>query len=321
MKSRTLLPVALLAALLLAGAARATPLSPGTRAALVELRDAVLKWAPICDNALATRPPPACTQGDMLEYSGMSCAAGERARCEDVKRSQGATNRFWRNPTEARNQKSPGGNSFSRDMLMGVFDYALVTNDKASFDRYYQYLRAHHNKMCDDATDNRCHLIPGTWGIFGMVMKKLGIKRPILIEASQKTVDADLLLSANTVPAGYQMELVAHHVMVRRLLGQNTAAMREAVKHIAKKQPLNPLFVFLHDGPTEEAASLAREICSPQPGALTDDVFFQRKLERNAAGKIVVIRDWKEPVPPLARDVANGHDCLIVLNSILNASH
>jgi hypothetical protein len=31
----------------------------------------------------------------------------------------------------------------------------------------------------------------------------------------------------------------------------------------------------------------------------------------------VVIRDWKDPVPPLARDVASGHDCLIVLNFLL----
>jgi hypothetical protein len=111
--------------------------------------------------------------------------------------------------------------------------------------------------------------------------------------------------------------LVAHHILVRRLLGQNTAVMKQAAKHIAKKQPLNPLFVYLHDGATEEAAKLTMEICKPGKGAQANDVFFQRELKRNAAGEIVVIRDWGEPVPPLARDVANGHDCLIVLNHLL----
>jgi hypothetical protein len=151
-----------------------------------------------------------------------------------------------------------------------------------------------------------------------MVMKKLGVRRPFLIEMAQATVDADLFTAANTVPAGYQMELVAHHVMVRRLMGQNTGAMREAAKHIAKKQPLNPLFLWLHDGPTEEAAQLALQTCADHMGYKSGDIFFQRRLERNAQGEIVVIRDWHEPVPLPAKEIASGHDCMIVLSALLH---
>ena len=36
-----------------------------------------------------------------------------------------------------------------------------------------------------------------------------------------------------------------------------------------------------------------------------------------AAGEIVVIRDWGAPVLPKASEVANVHDCLVVLDQIL----
>src|SRR2546422_761184 len=83
------------------------------------LRDAVRGRAPICANgALGLTQMPECKQGDMLEYAGMSCLAGERARCDDVKRSQGADGRFWRNPTAAAagREEGDGKDSFSRDM-------------------------------------------------------------------------------------------------------------------------------------------------------------------------------------------------------------
>ena len=52
-------------------------------------------------------------------------------------------------------------------------------------------------------------------------------------------------------------------------------------------------------------------------GAQANDTFYQRELRRSAAGEIVVIRDWDEPVPPKASEVANGHDCLVVLDNLL----
>ncbi len=302
-----LLPIA--AALLLA-----TPMTPQTRAELIKLREAIRGWAPLCNGTLSTTPD--CNQFDALEYAGMSCAAGETARCNDVKLSQAADGRWWRNPTAA--HKPDEIDSFSRDMLMGVFDYALVTKDHAAFDRYYHWLRDHGRKMCPHASDNRCHLLPGTWGIFGWVMKALGSKRPLLITVAAATVDADLLLAAEP-PAvqNFQRELVAHHILVRRLLGQNTGAMREAARRIAKAQPLNPLFVYLHDGPTEEAAKLTQEICKSTRGSMASDIFFQRGLKRDSKGVIVVIRDFHDPVPPPARELANGHDCLIVIGNLL----
>jgi hypothetical protein len=305
--------------LLSATAAAATPMRPETRAALVALRDAVRAWAPICANgALGLTQPPECKQGDMLEYAGMACLAGDRARCEDVRRSQGPDGRFWRNPTAAAEQREPDGkNSFSRDMLMGVFDYALVTRDRAAMERFVSYIRSHKNRMCPDATDNRCRLVPSTWGLVSLVLKNLGARRPAWMKLAEKTVDVDVLAAAATAPKGYMMELIAHHLLVRRALGQDTAAMRWAAKKIARRQPLNPLFRFLSEGATEEAAALAREICPPQKGRLAHDFFFQRELRRDGSGQIVVIRDWKDPVPPPARDVASGHDCLIVLNLLL----
>jgi len=307
----------LLAAALIAAPAAATPMRPETRAELVKLRDAIRGWAPICANgALGLTQPPQCKQGDMLEYAGMSCLAGERARCEDVRRSQTADGRFWRNPTYAADGRDTG-DSFSRDMLMGVFDYIIVTGDRGAFERFLAYLKKHRNRMCPDASDNRCRLVPSTWGLVSYVEKKVGLRRKFLHRVAEKTVDLDVFLSGLTAPKGYFMELVAHHILVRRALGQNTAAMRDAAKRIAQRQPLNPLFRYLHEGATEEAAALAKETCPAEKGRLAHDIFFQRELKRDASGQIVVIRDWKDPVPPPARDVASGHDCLIVLNLLL----
>jgi hypothetical protein len=298
----------------------ATPIKPATRAALAARRNAVRGWAPICSNgALGLNQPPECAQGDMLEYSGMSCLMGEAARCDDVKRSQSADGRFWRNPTTAKTQVEPGDgkNSFSRDMLMGVFDYLIRSNDKAAMERFLAYLHAHKNRMCPDATDNRCRLVPSTWGLVGFVAKKIGVPVNSWVKLAEKTVDVDVFLASETAPKGYMMELIAHHIMLRRALGQNTAAMKSAAKRLAGRQPLNPLFRTLDEGPTEEAAALALEICPAQKGKLAHDIFFQRELERDASGAIVVLRDWHEPVPPKASDVASGHDCMIVLDALL----
>ena len=300
--------------------ASASPIKPETRAALVTLRNAVRAWAPICSNgALGLNQPPECAQGDMLEYSGMSCLVGEAARCNDVKRSQSADGRFWRNPTTAQTQVEPGDgkNSFSRDMLMGVFDYVIRSGDKAAFERFLSYLHAHHNRMCPDATDNRCRLVPSTWGLVGFVAKKVGAHTNLWVKIAEKTVDLDVWLSSVTAPKGYMMELIAHHIMTRRALGQDSRAMKQAARRLAERQPLNPLFRALHEGPSEEAAQLAREICQPQKGRLAHDIFFQRELQRDASGTIVVIRDWHEPVPPPAKDVASGHDCMVVLDVLL----
>ncbi len=63
---------------------------------------------------------------------------------------------------------------------------------------------------------------------------------------------------------------------------------------------LNPLFVYLHDGPTEEAAKLTQEICKPTRGSMASDIFFRRGLKRDSVGVMVVIRDFHDPVPPAA---------------------
>ncbi len=74
---------------------------------------------------------------------------------------------------------------------------------------------------------------------------------------------------------------------------------------------------LLIDGPTEEAAKLTQEICKPTRGSMASDIFFQRGLKRDSEGVMVVIRDFHDPVPPAARELANGHDCLIVIGNLL----
>ena len=149
--------------------ASATPLTPETKLKLEVLRAAIDTWAPMCEGAMSLNRD--CYQGDLIEYSGYRCATGDLERCNDIKQAQDVDGRFWR---AHRLIGKTDSDSFSRDMFMGLMFYYTTTKDVASLKKWLDYLYSHHSKMCDDANDNRCTLMPSTWGMLGLQMEHQG---------------------------------------------------------------------------------------------------------------------------------------------------
>ena len=307
--------VAVFFAIAFTHSAHADSLAPEVRAEMTARRDQIRTWAPTCDGALANDRN--CGQGDMLEYAGLLCLSGETARCEDVRRSQGSDGKFWRAPQFVGVEEYPG--SFSRDMLMGALDYLVATKDIVSAVKYIDYLNSHHGRLCAVSTENECSIFTPNWGMMGRVFKSLGIPRLGRMKLWNLTVGPDLLMEALTVPKGFPMELVAHNLILLKKMGYDTEPMRGAAQHLAQRQPENPLFEVLAHGASAHAIELTRSICPGAPSKYAEDIFWQRELIRNDAGEIELVRDWGLP-HTLARETANGHDCLLLINLLLNAS-
>lgn len=296
--------------LLLTIPAHATPLSPETKAKLEKLRASVETWAPMCEGAMALDRK--CYQFDMIEYAGYRCATGDVERCQDIRDAQDVDGRFWR---AKRLIRKTAGDSFSRDMFMGLMFYYGKTKDVESLKRWMAYLETHHYKMCDDADDNRCSLEPGNWGMLGFLYEHLGLPQNLKMKLGRQELPGETVITAMTAPKGFELVLVADNLYFLRSIGVHAGWMDRAAKIAYQRQPNNPMFKYLVEGSTEEFASLITDACPAEPSKLGDDIFWQRRLERNDQGELVVMRNWgpgETNIP--VKDMADGQDCLVVLN-------
>ena len=290
--------------------AQATPLSPETKDKLEKLRASVETWAPMCEGAMALDRK--CYQFDMVEYAGYRCATGDLERCQDIKEAQDVDGRFWR---AKRLIRKTAGNSFSRDMFMGLMFYFSKTKDVDSFQRWMAYLSTHRHRMCDDADDNRCKLQPSSWAMLGLLSQHLGLKQNLKMRLGRQELPGEMLITALTAPKGFELVLLADNLYFLRSLGINTSWMQRTARIAYHRQPNNPMFKYLAEGSTEELASLLMEACPAEPSRLGDDIFWQRRLERNEKGELIVIRDWgvgRTNIP--VNEMADGQDCLVALN-------
>ncbi len=292
---------------------QATPLSPETRLRMEALRSSIQTWAPMCNGAMALDRK--CYQFDMIEYAGWRCVTGDLERCNDIKEAQDTDGRFWRAKGLIGQTKA---NSFSRDMFMGLMMYFTKTKDVDSLNRWMDYLSNHRNKMCDDAKDNRCSLMPSTWGMLGIARQYLGLKQNWKMKIGRQILPGEMVITAKTAPLGFELELLSDNIIFLRSLGIDTSWIRNSADILNRRQPNNPVFKFLSEGSTEELAQLISDACPAEPSAQADDIFFQRRLERNADGVLVIVRDWGEPTPIPVKQMADGHDCIISLNLLLN---
>ncbi len=297
-------------------AAEAAPLSADTRAKLESIRASIETWAPMVDGAIALNRTG--YQGDIIEYAGYRCIGGDTERCNDIRRGQDADGRWWRAPKLIHQET---GDSFSRDMFMGLMYYFTKTRDTVALDRWLNYLKSHGNKMCDDASDNRCTLMPSTWGLLGHTLQYLGYKPTLKMKLGAQILPAEMLISAATAPKGFELVLLADNLFFLRSLGYNATWMQKVAKIALKRQPENPLFQYLVNGPTEQLGQLLLEACPAEPSEKGDDVFWQRELARNDQGQLIIIRDdWgadNSRIP--VRRMVNGHDCIIAMNFLLRA--
>lgn len=218
-------------------------------------------WAPLCDGYISKGD---CDQGDVMAFAGYLCLSGEQKGCETAKASFGVDGRGWRNP---RHEPLGDGNSFSRDMLIGALYYFAATKDVQTEANLRAYVKAN-GRLCDDATDSRCEMTPGMWGLWGEVAKHIGNAPNDTMRANMLVDDKQIYIQSLSSPSGYQRELVAMEIVLRRYMNRSTKLLEVAAEELYKKEPNNPLYEYLARGKTDRFWQLfSQQVPSKEPAA------------------------------------------------------
>jgi hypothetical protein len=212
----------------------------------------IRSWAPTCEGFVSKGN---CDQGDTIAFAGYLCLAEEQIGCDTAKASFGVDGRGWRNP---KHEPLADGNSFSRDMLLGALYYFTATKDVQAEANLRSYVKST-GRLCEDATDNRCEMTPGMWGLWGEVAKYIGNEPTDTMKVNMFVDDKQIYLQSLTSPAGYQRELVAMEIVLRRHISKNSKLLDWASEELYKKEKNNPLYEMLARGKTERFWKLFEE--------------------------------------------------------------
>jgi hypothetical protein len=190
-----------------------------------------------------------------MAFAGYLCLAGEQKGCSTARASFGVDGRGWRNP---RHEPLGEGNSFSRDMLLGALYYFVATKDTQTEANFRSYVKRT-GKLCDDATDNRCEMTPGMWGLWGEVARYIGSEPTDTMKANMLIDDKQIYLQSLTSPSGYRRELVAMEIILRRYMARNSRLLDSASEELYAREQNNPLYEYLARGKTERFWQLFME--------------------------------------------------------------
>lgn len=304
---------------------------------LKQRRNQISQWVSECDensgyHTQISDHHNSCDQGDVISWAGYTCLASHLAgddqnktkRCRDVSLAQGTNGRWWRGQSRIENQNK---NSFSRDMSLGVMSF-LITQGLLSDDpltkskttdqalAWLEYLEHQGNgyRMCDDdvGLDNRCSLVSNTGKTLYKIFDKLGIINAankdykFVKKFSGKQKFNNWYLELLVTPVDYQLHLKSQEIFFKYIIGLNSdTEFKKFTKKIYQKDPLNPWYEFLHLGPTDKWVNRILEVCPAQ--RLNSN---QWVIWHSGDGDWAWQRDSKER----AWEIANGHDCVFLLN-------
>jgi hypothetical protein len=181
---------------------------------------------------------------------------------------------------------------FSKDMLLGVLLWTLVSRDPAPLERLIGYVNRT-GCLCPKASDRRCTLTPqmkyltnAVSAAVGCASRLTGAWLPSWLFFSLEAV------SALVTPLGYQCHLLSVKALVMQLLGHSSSVPGI----LARRDSGNPWFLWL-DG-QEEKAALTLLSMNIQPGKGS-----QWSWERDSAEKA-----WHDSM---------GWDALFLTNLLL----
>ena len=180
--------------------------------------DGIREWAPTCNGYISKDN---CDQGDVLAYAGYLCLVGEEIGCRTAHDSFDEEGRAWRNP---KHEPLGDGNSFSRDMLLGALYYFTATKDTETEAKFRKYVKDN-GILCPDATDNRCEMTPGMWGLWGEVSRYIGVEPNTTMKVNMFVDDKQMYLQSIVSPSGYQRELVAMEILLRSFMARNSTLL------------------------------------------------------------------------------------------------
>ena len=155
----------------------------------------------------------------------------------------------------------PETDAFSKDMLLGVLLWTLVTRNPAPLERLIGYV----NKtgcLCPKSSDRRCTLTPQmtylvnrTGSAVGCVNRLKGDWLPGWLFAALE------IASALVTPLGYQCHLISVKSLIVRLLGKESQLVPDI---LARRDSGNPWFLYLAGD--KDRAALTLLSINVQPG-------------------------------------------------------
>jgi hypothetical protein len=154
----------------------------------------------------------------------------------------------------------PERDGFSKDMLLGVLLWTLVTRNPAPLERLIGYV----NKtgcLCPESSDRRCTLTPQMTYLTNKVAKAVGCDSRLKSDWMPGWLFAALeIASALVTPLGYQCHLLSVKALICKLLGQSSGVP----DILARRDSGNPWFLYLAGD--KDRAALTLLSMNVQPG-------------------------------------------------------
>lgn len=191
--------------------------------------------------------------------------------------------------------KEPNLDGFSKDMLLGVLLWTIVSRDPAPLERLIGYVNRT-GCLCPKSSDRRCTLTPQMTYLTNKVAKHVGSKARLKGDWLPGWLFSALeVASALVTPLGYQCHLISVKALICNLIF--TYSSNQTVCAIlAKRDAGNPWFLWL-DGQHDKAALTLLSL-NVQPGR-----GHQWSWERDSAEKA-----WKDSM---------GWDVIFLCNLLL----
>ena len=225
----------------------------------LQLRTLLEKVKPWCSAKAGFPSKSGGDSGDMvlfnalLTYAGIEDARGYIPLCIALDGRPVRSPDLLREPSER--------DGFSKDMLLGVLLWTLVTRNPAPLERLIGYV----NKtgcLCPSASDRRCTLTPQMTYLTNAVSKHVGSNARLKGAWMPGWLFAALeIASALVTPLGYQCHLISVKSLIMRLLGKESQLVPDI---LARRDSGNPWFLYLAGD--KDRAALTLLSMNVQPG-------------------------------------------------------
>lgn len=153
-----------------------------------------------------------CHTPNMGMEHGKLCFSGEAWACDVLPLALTDTS-LVKDPI---NVGANHGGSGSRDELMGHLLYIVKTHDKAHASKLLRMIKRNSGRVCTDDADGRCTVTPAMWGLMRIVWNHIGLSPSWEMLAGNIGDDLTRAISAETAPVGYQLNLIALNLLIRR---------------------------------------------------------------------------------------------------------
>lgn len=265
---------------------------------LQALANQIKTWALTCEGGIACGETSSgnLDSGDSLLWAGLLCAAGDKVQCSAANASQNSsTGQIFRNPGGSREF-----NDSSRDMFLGFLLYVSTTKNQSAANKILSYIEANNEKLCTNASDNRCNVssvtYSGLWGTMQKVWRHIGLIPND--KMNRGNIGDDTLINAESqfTSEGYPLHLVGVELFLRQLTNAYSSSLENAANTLVSREPYNPFFEYIAKGKTQRAAQLTLDKCPSILNHTRKQWAWQRTESEQA---------WRQ---------SKGWDCLFMIN-------